>query len=683
MERRPNRLAREKSPYLLQHAFNPVDWYPWGSEAIQKAEREGKPILLSIGYSTCHWCHVMERESFEDEETARLINENFVPVKVDREERPDIDQIYMTAVQAMTGQGGWPLTVFLTPELKPFYGGTYFPPEPRYGMPSFKQVLGLVSRLWRDRRGEVLQSASQVMEALQRESAQGGPGRIEKRHMEECFASIAASFDEEYGGFGTAPKFPLPTYIIFLLRYNYRSGKELARSVAVKTLEGMLRGGIRDHLGGGFHRYSTDRGWLVPHFEKMLYDNALLARVYMEAFQATGEASFLSVAEETLDWLSREMVGEGGAFCSAQDADTVEGEGKYYTWTVGEVMEVLGREEGDAFCYMYGVSEAGNHEGRSVLHLAHTPGETASRFGMQRDRLESMVRRWKGELYRRRLERPRPQRDDKIIASWNGLAISAFAFASAVLHEEQLARKAEKAAQFVTEKMVRDGRLFRRYRDGEVAVEGTLEDYAFLSQGLLDLFEATSEPEWLRRALEMTEEALKVFGDGTEGILFSSAPGGAPVRLKETYDGPVPSGNSVMAMNLVRISGITGDVSYAKRAEGILEGMAQSVEVEPASHTYALCAADMLLNGMREVVVTSRERAKAKELLRAIWSRYLPDKAVVVATSENSASLKQITSLLEGREPGENPTAYVCMNFACKYPVNTVEQLEKQLLEKH
>lgn len=682
MERRPNRLAMEKSPYLLQHAFNPVDWYPWGSEAIQKAAKEGKPILLSIGYSTCHWCHVMEKESFEDEETARLINENFVPVKVDREERPDIDQIYMSAVQAMTGQGGWPLTVFLTPDMKPFYGGTYFPPEPRYGMPSFKQVLNLVSKLWRERRGEVLQSATQVMEALKKESAERGAGRVEKRHMDDCYSSLVAALDMQYGGFGSAPKFPLPTYIIFLLRYGHRTGKELARKAAVKSLEGMLRGGIRDHVGGGFHRYSTDRSWLVPHFEKMLYDNALLARAYLEAFQATKEITFLSVAKETLGWISREMVDEGGAFCSAQDADTAEGEGKYYTWTAREIREVLGDADGSAFCYIYGVSEEGNFEGRSVLHIAHTLEETRKEFGMRTESIEEIVGRWKEQLYRRRLERPRPQRDDKIIASWNGLAISSFALASVVLNEESHAKQAERAARFVTERMVSDGRLFRRYRDGEVAVEGTLEDYAFLSQGLLDLFEATSEPNWLKKAMELTEDALEIFGDGKDGLLFASAAGGAPVRLKETYDGPVPSGNSVMAMNLVRIFGLTGKDGYARRAEGILGGMAPSLEVEPTAHTYALCAADMLLNGMREIVVTSKEQARARELVATVWKNYLPDKVLLVATDRNKETLKPITSLLDGRDAVEDPTAYVCTNFACKSPVRTAEQLEKILLAR-
>ena len=525
---KPNHLASEKSPYLLQHALNPVDWYPWSDEAKRKARNDGKPILLSVGYSTCHWCHQMRRESFEDPKTAAFINKNFIAIKVDREERPEVDAYYMGAVQAMTGSGGWPLTVFLTPDLKPFYGGTYYPPEPRYGMPSFTQVLEFASNLWKEKREEVRANTEQVLKRVAPEAG-GGTGEIPKGALDEGYASLISAFDGEYGGFSRAPKFPLPATLSFMLRYHRRTGNELPMKAALKTLDKMMAGGIRDHVGGGFHRYSTDRVWLVPHFEKMLYDNALLAKVYAEAFQLTGRGEYAQVVRETLGWLRTEMKDEGGGFYSAQDADTLEGEGRYYTWTPEEIESALGDEEAEAFCRVYGVTRNGNYEGRNLLHLEQGPGAT----GPERMALENGRR----TLYSERIRRPRPATDTKILTSWNGLAISAFAFAAAVLGDEGFRKDAADAAEFIQRTNAREGRLLRRYAGGEAGLEGTLEDYAFLVQGFLDLFEASAEPKWLKEAIRLTDVMIQDYEDRAGGGFYLSI-AAEPASLKEAYEGP-------------------------------------------------------------------------------------------------------------------------------------------------
>jgi len=451
--RKPNRLIKEKSPYLLKHAYNPVDWYPWGREALSRAKNDNKPIFLSIGYSSCHWCNVMERESYEDEKVAAVLNKNFIPVKVDREERPEVDEFYMKAVQALTGRGGWPLNVFLTPDLRPFYGGTYFPPEARYGLPSFTQLLDFVAKLWRERRSEVQDNAGRLTETLKESYAKHERGELSADLLDAAYASVVSAFDPEFGGFGGAPKFPLPTHLNFLLRYYLRSKKELALRSVVKTLESMAAGGIHDQLAGGFHRYSTDRVWLVPHFEKMLYDNALIARAYLEAHQLTADPRFANVARGVLDWLLTEMADGGGGFYSAQDADTPEGEGVYYTWTVEEIDSVLG-EEGETFRECFGVTSNGNFERkRSILHLTTSLENEARRLGIPEAELERSLAHSKKKLYEERLKRTRPETDDKILTSWNGLAISALSYGFQVLGEERYLRAAERCASFITETM--------------------------------------------------------------------------------------------------------------------------------------------------------------------------------------------------------------------------------------
>ena len=664
----PNRLASEKSPYLLKHAMNPVNWYSWGREALAKAKNDNKPIFLSIGYSSCHWCTVMERESFEDEKTAEFINRHFIPIKVDREERPEVDAYYMGAVQAMTGSGGWPLTVFLTPDLKPFYGGTYYPPEPRYGMPSFMQVLEFVSNLWKEKKEEVVANSEQVVKSMMPEA--GGKEEVPKETLDVGYSSLISTFDEEYGGFGRAPMFPVPATLSYLLRYRHRTGKELAMRAVLKTLDRMMAGGIRDHIGGGFHRYSTDRVWLVPHFEKMLYDNALLARTYAEAFQLTGLEEYALVVREPLGWLRSEMEDKGGGFYSAQDADTSEGEGRYYTWTPEEIESALGDDDAKVFCRFYGVTKNGNFEGTNLLHLE--PG-----LSPVEDEKGTLARGRKA-LYSERVKRPRPATDTKVLTSWNGLAISAFAHASSALGDEELLGGAVGAAEFILKTNVNGGRLLRRYAGGEAALEGTLEDYAFFVQGLLDLFEASSEPRWLKEATRLTEVMAEDLEDKAAGGFYLNQ-FAEPARLKEAYDGPTPSGNSVAALNLVRMAELTGEERFRKSAEKTIRCFSRELQLNPSGHTTMLSALDLLLSGAREVVITAPTETASREMKAEAVRGYIPDKVVIVATPANFGELSRMSRLLEGREPGAKARAYVCRNFACKLPVDSAEALHKQL----
>ncbi len=667
IHKKGNRLLNEKSPYLLKHAYNPVDWYSWGKEAFAKAKNDNKPIFLSIGYSSCHWCNVMERESFENEHTASLINKNFIPIKVDREERPEVDAYYMGAVQALTGGGGWPLTVFLTPDLKPFYGGTYFPPEPRYGMPGFPQLLEFVANLWKEKRSEVLANSSEVAKAISTGTS-AEPGELRKAVLDEGYSVLVSSFDQERGGFGGPPKFPLPNASAFLLRYNKRTGKELALRSVLKTLDEMLAGGIRDHVGGGFHRYSTDRTWLVPHFEKMLYDNSLLAKVYAEAYQITRKREYGEVVRETIGWITGEMKDRGGGFYSAQDADTTQGEGVFYTWTPEEMASAVGPRDAAYFDGLYGVTNTGNFEGRTILHLqpgvSESDGERATNI--------------KSKLYGVRLKRPRPATDTKILTSWNGLAISALAFSGMVLMDETWLEYASKAANFVLEKVSKDGRLLRRYAGGEAALEGNLEDYAFFVQGLLDLFEATSEPRWLAEAIRLNGVMVEDFEDKENGGFFMSLEA-EPAKLKEGYDGPTPSGNSVAALNLIRLSELRGEEANKLKAERTLKWFAKDIDRQPSAHAVMLVALDLLLNGVREIVVTAPSAEAASEMKSEVFKEFLPDRVLLVATAKTYDELSAMSRLLEGRNPRGKAKAFVCENFACKLPADSPEALRTQL----
>lgn len=529
--KKTNRLIHEKSPYLLQHAYNPVDWYPWSEEAFEKAKREEKPIFLSIGYSTCHWCHVMERESFEDEEVARVLNRDFVAIKVDREERPDVDHVYMTVCQAMTGQGGWPLTVLMTPEKKPFFAGTYFPKRSKYGRTGLLEILERVADAWKRKRTDLLQAGNRVTEAIRGNMDPAVRGELSEEMLTGAYEQLSDQFDERYGGFGQSPKFPRPHDFLFLLRHWKRTGEERALQMVEKTLEAMRRGGIYDHVGFGFSRYSVDDRWHTPHFEKMLYDNALLAVAYLEAYQVTGKEAYARVAREIFTYVLRDMTSPEGGFYSAEDADSEGEEGKFYLWTPEEIREVLGAGMGRLFCECYGVTDAGNFEGKNILHqIGISLSAVAVRHGMGMDELEQKLEEARRKLFQAREQRVRPHRDDKILTSWNALMIVALSRGARVLGERRYADAAEGAARFILKTLRRgDGRLLARYRDGEAAIPAFLDDYAFLAWGLIELYEATLRVEYLRRAADLAREMLDLFGDDRGGgaVFLRQRRGGA------------------------------------------------------------------------------------------------------------------------------------------------------------
>jgi uncharacterized protein len=650
----PNRLAEETSPYLLQHRDNPVDWYPWGTEALERARAEDRPILLSVGYSACHWCHVMERESFEDPGTAAYMNDHFVNVKVDREERPDVDAIYMEAVQAMSGQGGWPMTVFLDPEGVPFYGGTYFPPDEGRGMPSFRMVMEAVVDAFERKRGEIRERAAGTKARL---GAIGllepSPDPPEAAQLEQAVGRLRAAADVERGGFGGAPKFPPASALELLLARG-------EREIVERTLDAMLAGGIYDQLGGGFARYSVDADWLVPHFEKMLYDNALLARAYLHGWQALGHERYRRVCEETLDWMLREMRGPEGGFYSALDADSEGEEGRFYVWTPAQIREALG-EEADAVIAYYGVSEGGNFEGANILHLA---GGAAGRAP---DRLEEARR----ALYEARAKRIWPGLDDKRLTSWNALAIAALAEAGAGLGRADYLAAARECAEFLLGSATdAGGRLLRTYKDGDARLNAYLEDHAFLLEALLSLYEATFEPRWFERARALADEIVARFGDPERGGFFSTSDDHEQLiaRRKEIGDHPIPSGNSSAAMGMLRLAALSGERGYERRAEGVFALFAGPATQHPESFAHLLRALDFHLAAIREVALVGDDLAALAAVVRSGFRPHL----VLAGGPEGSEepALLRDRPLLDGR-----PTAYVCESFACQAPVGAPEDL--------
>jgi uncharacterized protein YyaL (SSP411 family) len=685
----PNALITEKSPYLLQHAYNPVNWYSWGEEALKRAKDENKPIFLSIGFATCHWCHVMARESFENPQTAEILNEHFVCIKVDREERPDLDEIYMKAVQMMAGTGGWPLSVFLTPDLKPFYGGTYFPPEPLHGLSAFNDLLRTIADSWRTKREQLERSSEEVIrlvrEIYQHKPPVGVEEALSADLLDNAYEQLVLQFDSTYGGFGAEvaawsvkkPKFPLPSYLSFLLRYHYRTQEDYALKMVTKTLQGMARGGIFDHLGGGFHRYSTDNRWLVPHFEKMLYDNALLARVYTETYQVARDSFFAQIAHRTLEWVLREMTDPEGGFYSAVDADSAGLEGAFYVWDPEEIKSVLGKEQGEALCRYYGVTRQGNFErGKSVLYRA----EAAEDFD------EATLQTSRQKLLEARSTRIRPATDDKIITGWNGLMISAFAVGYRVFRERRYLDAATSAARFIIGNLRDDGQLLRRYRDGEASIPGTLEDYAYLVAGLLDLYEASFESHWLREALQLTDAMTELFWDEADGGFFSNRADAAElaVAIKDAYDGPIPSGNSVAAQNILRLAALTDDVELKKRAETIFRVFRATLEQSPREHTQMLCAVAFSLSSPAQVVLASRDREEAQAFAAELGRHFLPHN--VVAFSQpgvTESELSELTPLISGKVAIEGkPTVYICGNYTCNAPITDLEDL-KRMLARH
>jgi uncharacterized protein YyaL (SSP411 family) len=680
-----NRLAGESSPYLLQHAHNPVDWHPWGEEALARSKGEDKPILLSIGYSACHWCHVMERESFENEEIARLMNENFVNIKVDREERPDLDQIYMNAVQMMTRHGGWPLTVFLTPDLVPFYGGTYFPPEDRYQMPGFPRILIAVSEAYRARPEEVRQSAWEILSELRRMSAaQESSGGLDAQLLDGAYSGLARSYDPRHGGFGSAPKFPSSMNLEFLLRTYRRTNDARALEMATHTCRRMAEGGMYDQLGGGFHRYSTDARWLAPHFEKMLYDNAQLARLYLHAFQATGEGFFRRVAGETLQYVRREMTDESGAFYSTQDADSEGVEGKFFVWDRDEVENLLGPTDAPLFCAYYDVTEGGNFEGRNILHVERPVEEVARELNVSAEKLREVIERGRGRLFTERERRVKPGRDEKVITAWNGLMLEAFAEAAAVLGRDDYREAAERNAEFILGSLTKDGLLLHVYKDGRAKHAGFLDDYAYVASALVTLYETTGGLRWLEEARSLADRMVEEFWDEEGGGFFYNGRSGEKliVRNKDYFDNATPSGNSVAAECLLRLSVLTGEEGYGRKAVNVLRLVRDAVERYPSAFGYALGAMDFHLSTPKEVVIVSPADGgddDALALAREVWARYLPNKVVVRASESDSRAAELVPLLRERKAAGGRATAYVCERYACRRPVNTPEELAEQL----
>jgi uncharacterized protein YyaL (SSP411 family) len=661
-----NRLIHEPSPYLQQHAHNPVDWYPWGEEAFAKARLEDKPIFLSIGYSTCHWCHVMERESFENSKTAEMLNRDFVAIKVDREERPDIDRIYMSYVQAATGSGGWPMSVWLTPMLQPFIGGTYYPPENKYGRAGFPLMLERIAKAWREERDRIVESSASVVEQLREQADAGAAGQPELEALERGFAHFRRSFDSRLGGFGQAPKFPRPSVHNFLLRYYARTKNEEALEMVLETLRAMAKGGMHDQLGGGFHRYSVDEYWFVPHFEKMLYDQAQLVISYLEAYQITHDESFAAIARKTLDYVLRDMTDSSGGFYSAEDADSVidpahpheKGEGAFYIWSLAEIEQIAGQPAARYFAYRYGAEAHGNvhndphaeFTGKNILFEAHPIEEAEHHFEAP---VQEAIAEASAKLLAERGKRIRPHLDDKILTAWNGLMISAFAKAGAVLGESKYTDAAHRAKDFAISALYKDGILMRRYRAGEIAIPGFLDDYAFFIQALIDLGNITF-------ALELTEKQRELFEDTERGGFFSTALGDETLilRMKEDYDGAEPSGNSVAAMNLLRLARIYGREDLERAGLRTLEALAARLNQMPYAAPQLLAAYEFSIAPPKQVVLAGEGCAA---LERAFHAKFLPGHVLIYG--------KEGMPAVDGK-----PTAYVCENFTCQLPVTDVEQ---------
>jgi uncharacterized protein YyaL (SSP411 family) len=680
-EGRMNRLKNETSPYLLQHADNPVDWYAWGEEAFQRARAEDKPVLLSVGYSACHWCHVMAHESFEHEPTAQLMNELFINIKVDREERPDVDDIYMQAVQAMSGHGGWPMTVFLLPDGRPFYGGTYFPREPRHGIPSFSQILAGVNDAYRNRRPDVESAASALTEALNRDllGIGGAPDSLSTDLLDAATAGMRRNYDPTYGGFGGAPKFPQPMNLEFLLRSYARTGDAQTLDMVTHTLRKMARGGIYDQLGGGFHRYSVDAIWLVPHFEKMLYDNAQLSRLYLHAWQVTGDDFFRRIAEEVYDYVLREMTAPEGGFYSATDADSEGEEGKFFVWSKAELEVLLGEDAALAVEY-WGVSSRGNFEGHNVLNVPNDDAVVAARLGMAVEQVTERLAAIKDKLYAARSQRVAPGLDDKILTSWNGLMLASLAEAARVLDRADYYEAAVRSGNFLLGTMMRDGRLLRTAKNGEARINGYLEDYANLIDALLELYQTTFDERWFVEAQRLADVVLERFAAPDGGFYDTSDDHEALiVRPRSLQDNAVPSGNSMIAKQFARLAAYTGDSRYDDAARRLLRLLSEAMRQYPQAFGEALNAVDLLARGVYEVaVVGSMDDARTGELLGVVQKPYRPN--VVTALAPANVDGEATIPLLSYRTQRDGqPTVYVCRNFACQMPVTTGDEVRTLL----
>jgi uncharacterized protein len=682
----PNHLIREKSPYLLQHADNPVNWYPWGEEAFQKANKEDKPIFLSIGYATCHWCHVMAHESFEDEEVAGILNRAFVPVKVDREERPDVDQIYMSVCQALTGQGGWPLSVFLTPEGSPFFAGTYFPKRARRGMPGFIDLLERIAAAWQAERETILKGSAEIRRAVGREEGTAADGAPGVEALQKAYAQLSRSFDVTRGGFGGAPKFPSPHHLTFLLRRHKRRNDAQAAEMVAKTLEAMRRGGIFDHLGFGFHRYSVDERWLVPHFEKMLYDQALLAMAYVEAHQALGGGCFAQTAREIFAYVLRDMTSPEGGFYSAEDADSEGREGLFYVWTPAEVRKHLGAEAGEVFCRFYGITPEGNFEdGLSIPHITLSPEAFAARETIPPAEVQAILSAGREKLYRVREQRVHPLKDDKILTAWNGLMIAALAKGAGALRDPSYSAAAERAADFILRNLrTGSGRLQRRYRLGHIAHAGYLDDYAYLIWGLIELYEATFKTAYLAAAMDLQRLQIDLFWDDSSGGFFMTARDAEKLilRPKDLYDGAMPSGNSAAFLNLLRLARMSANPSWENMADRMMRAFAGSLGEIPTAHSHLMTGLDYYLGPAQEIVIAGNpEEGAAREMAAQVREKFLPFKILLSKPGgEAGREISALCPFLEGMDPGrEGVSVFICEGYSCKKPVSSPAELQAAL----
>lgn len=678
-----NRLINEKSPYLLQHAYNPVDWFPWSDEAFEKAKTENKPIFLSIGYSTCHWCHVMEHESFEDIETAELMNKVFVSIKVDREERPDIDNIYMSVCQMMTGSGGWPLSIIMTPGKKPFFSGTYFPKESRYGRIGFKELINNINEAWINKRSEIESSADELTSHLQKiNNSSGAAIKLNPDILNIAYNNFEKRFDPVNGGFGSSPKFPSPHNIMFLLRYWKRSGDNKALKMVTKTLMEMRKGGIFDHVGFGFHRYSTDKNWLVPHFEKMLYDQALLVMAYTEAHQATQNFDFKKTAEEIIQYVLRDMTSPEGGFYSAEDADSEGVEGKFYLWTQGELYKILGKTDSDFAFNVFNTNPNGNfHEeatgkssGENILNLSKPLDEIAVNLNIDKNNLIQRLESIRQKLFTEREKRARPFKDDKILADWNGLMIAALAKAGSIFNNDNYITAAEKCFSF-TEKYLtnKDGKLLHRYREGDSSIRGSIDDYSFLIWGLIELYEATFKARYLTKAVELTNIVLKHYWDESNGGFFFALDFGEKllVRTKEIYDGAIPSGNSVMLYNLIRIARMTSVSIYENYANSLMDYFSESVQKAPSGSSFFLSAFEFIIGPSYEIIIVGdMENPETQNIINSINQKFIPNKVLILKDPANSEFL--LPYLKPYRQINSKPTIYVCKNFHCEQPTTDI-----------
>jgi Highly conserved protein containing a thioredoxin domain len=686
-----NHLKDEKSPYLLQHRYNPVDWYPWGEKAFKKSKAENKPIFLSIGYSTCHWCHVMARESFQDPEIGQLINEIFVPVKVDREERPDIDSVYMMVCQMVTGSGGWPLTIIMTPDQKPFFAGTYFPKDTGPRGTGLKDLIRNVRDLWENKREDLLKSAEDLTQSLQQisQGPHGSPdklGELSVGILEQNYHLLQENFDQEYAGFGNNQKFPTPHHLLFLLRYWKHTHETEALSMVEKTLEAMGKGGIYDHVGFGFHRYTVDRQWIIPHFEKMLYDQALLVIAYTEAYQATGKIQYREKAEEVLEYLLRDMKSSEGGFYSAEDADSEGEEGKFYLWSKDEIMDLLGTEEGEIFSNVYSTTSEGNFldeatqlvRGKNILHRTQSWDELSQKLGIPSEQLWWKVESARETLFKVRQSRVHPHKDDKILTDWNGLLIAALAQAGKVFGREDYLLAAVEAVNFIMTRLNQQGRLLHRWRDNDAAVDGNLDDYAYFIWGLLELYQATFKVQYLQTALKSHHTMMEHFWDSDKGGFYFTPDDGQQVlvRQKEAYDTALPSGNSVMLMNLEKLHLLTGDPQFREVSQALENYFSPLIEQSPSAFTMFLSAMFLKLSPSFEITLLGEtNKPDTNAILEALRTEYLPNTVLIFKVNDDKLITEIIPSVKDKTILNQAATAYVCGNGTCQAPVNTPEDL--------